>query len=186
MPYLKIMSHEERENIPTNQNSSKSTIYGIAKERGFSGGILCCLQMSLPQQLRRIVLKGQQEIMCSDGDVYGRKLFHFPYLTSSLETGGTFGSICFILSQVGSGCAGRQFKSRVLTEGKHSIICNATCDPRHSFQIGRFRTALRMEVVLLKHPIIKSLQICWKNQGVKVVLRLWNSLAVREALDLNL
>lgn len=80
-------------------------------------------------------LKGQEEIMCSGGDVGGRIN---PYFTSLLETGGYLWEhlLCSVLGWFRL-CRQTVQKQMVLTEGKHSIICNVTCDLRHCFQIGR-------------------------------------------------
>lgn len=78
---FKITSHKERQNIQTNQQNktrAKMQFTVLLRNKDSVGGILCCLQIFLPQELWRFGLKGQQEIMCSDGYVCGRNksLFH--------------------------------------------------------------------------------------------------------------
>lgn len=135
--YLKITIHEEKENIQINQPNktpAKVLLTVLLKNRGSVGVILCCLQTSLPHELWGLASKESKKwcavmVMCMEGIS--------PYFTSSLETGRYLWEY-LLYSVLGWFRLCRQAvqKQPVLTEGKHNIICNVTCDLGHVFQIG--------------------------------------------------
>lgn len=119
--------------------------------------------------------------MCSDSDVYGRNqsLFHI----NTGDWGVPLEAFLLFCPRLVQAVSQAVQKQTVLTEGKHQVICNVTCDLWHSFKLegwwqgckklplkGNGELAFCVWVLqLFLRPHFSVLYSIWKENTLKLI-----------------